>query len=118
MGPHIRYTHTLAFVSAHPHLCFRHGWSPSGNHNWHCRSFNFDYSFRSYFKSPSNLDRTLSRFARLLRAFPILIQILAGTFSGTAAVLHSVLGELTDQSNQALAFPIYGLFWPLGSIVG
>lgn len=53
-----------------------------------------------------------------LRAFPILIQILAGTFSGTAAVLHSVLGELTDQSNQALAFPIYGLFWPLGSIVG
>ncbi len=50
--------------------------------------------------------------------FLILTQNLAGTFSGIAAVLHSVLGELTDQSNQALAFPIYGLFWPLGNIVG
>ncbi|KXN90531.1 Protein ZINC INDUCED FACILITATOR 1 [Leucoagaricus sp. SymC.cos] len=48
----------------------------------------------------------------------LIARCLAGTFSGTAAVLHSVLGELTDQSNQAVAFPIYGLFWPLGSIVG
>ncbi|KAJ3565839.1 hypothetical protein NP233_g7383 [Leucocoprinus birnbaumii] len=48
----------------------------------------------------------------------LIARCLAGTFSGTAAVLHSVLGELTDQSNQAIAFPIYGLFWPLGSIVG
>ncbi|RDB21308.1 Efflux pump azaL [Hypsizygus marmoreus] len=43
---------------------------------------------------------------------------LAGIFSGNVAVIHSVLGELTDSTNQALAFPIYGLFWPLGSIVG
>ncbi|KAF9453281.1 MFS general substrate transporter [Macrolepiota fuliginosa MF-IS2] len=48
----------------------------------------------------------------------LIARCLAGTFSGIAAVLHSVLGELTDQSNQTLAFPIYGLFWPLGSIVG
>lgn len=48
----------------------------------------------------------------------LITRCLAGTFSGIAAVLHSVLGELTDQSNQALAFPIYGLFWPLGNIVG
>ncbi|KAF5386762.1 hypothetical protein D9615_001646 [Tricholomella constricta] len=42
----------------------------------------------------------------------------AGLFSGNVAVIHSVLGELTDSTNQALAFPIYGLFWPLGSIIG
>ena len=29
-----------------------------------------------------------------------------------------MLGELTDSSNQHLAFPIYGLFWPLGAILG
>ncbi|KAG6917791.1 hypothetical protein DXG01_001063 [Tephrocybe rancida] len=43
---------------------------------------------------------------------------LAGFCSGNVAVIHSVLGELTDSSNQALAFPIYALFWPLGAIVG
>lgn len=32
--------------------------------------------------------------------------------------MHSTLGELTDATNQALAFPIYGLAWPLGSVIG
>lgn len=32
--------------------------------------------------------------------------------------MHSVLGELTDASTQALAFPIYGLVWPIGAIIG
>ena len=44
--------------------------------------------------------------------------ITAGIFSGNIAVIHSVLGELTDETNQAIAFPIYGLFWPLGAIIG
>lgn len=44
--------------------------------------------------------------------------ITAGIFSGNIAVIHSVLGELTDETNQAVAFPIYGLFWPLGAIIG
>lgn len=34
------------------------------------------------------------------------------------AVIHSVVAELTDASNQAVAFPIYGLVWPLGNIIG
>ena len=111
--------HSVSIVSTHPHSCSRHVWPPSGDHNWHCRSFNIDHPFRSYFKSLSNPDYALFRFARHLWVFFLtLTQSLAGTFSGTAAVLHSVLGELTDQSNQALAFPIYGLFWPLGNIVG
>ncbi|KAF8654091.1 hypothetical protein AX16_003624 [Volvariella volvacea WC 439] len=48
----------------------------------------------------------------------LLSRCLAGLFSGNIAVIHSVLGELTDETNQAIAFPIYGLFWPLGSIIG
>ncbi|KAK1218246.1 hypothetical protein PQX77_014619 [Marasmius sp. AFHP31] len=48
----------------------------------------------------------------------ILSRCLAGIFAGTIAVIHSVLAEITDSTNQSLAFPIYGLFWPLGSILG
>lgn len=48
----------------------------------------------------------------------LLSRALAGLCSGIAAVLHSVLGELTDATNQHIAFPLYGLFWPLGSILG
>lgn len=32
--------------------------------------------------------------------------------------MHSALGELTNPSNQALAYPIYGMCWPLGVIIG
>ncbi|KAH9484153.1 Major facilitator-type transporter psiT2 [Psilocybe cubensis] len=56
-------------------------------------------------------------FAASLPAI-LLSRSLAGICSGIAAVLHAVLGELTNPSNQATAFPIYGLFWPLGNIVG
>ncbi|KAH6918730.1 major facilitator superfamily domain-containing protein [Coprinopsis sp. MPI-PUGE-AT-0042] len=48
----------------------------------------------------------------------LLSRALAGLCSGNAAVLHSVLGELTDATNQHAAFPIYALAWPLGSILG
>ncbi|KAI0341863.1 MFS general substrate transporter [Trametopsis cervina] len=43
---------------------------------------------------------------------------LAGLFSGNVAVVHSVIAEITDHTNQAVAFPIYGLCWPLGAIIG
>ncbi|PFH50071.1 hypothetical protein AMATHDRAFT_146091 [Amanita thiersii Skay4041] len=48
----------------------------------------------------------------------LISRCIAGIFSGTAAVLLSALGEITDSTNQAQAFPIFGLFWPLGSIIG
>ncbi|EKM82806.1 hypothetical protein AGABI1DRAFT_68775 [Agaricus bisporus var. burnettii JB137-S8] len=48
----------------------------------------------------------------------LIARCLAGLFSGTTAVLHSALGEITDQSNQVLAFPVFGLFWPLGNVIG
>ncbi|KAG1749005.1 major facilitator superfamily domain-containing protein [Suillus paluster] len=48
----------------------------------------------------------------------LVARCLGGLFSGNVAVIHSVLGEITDSTNQAVAFPIYGLTWPLGSIIG
>ncbi|KAH7909720.1 major facilitator superfamily domain-containing protein [Hygrophoropsis aurantiaca] len=48
----------------------------------------------------------------------LVARCLGGLFSGNVAVIHSVLGEITDATNQAVAFPIYGLIWPLGSIIG
>ncbi|KAJ8592806.1 MFS general substrate transporter [Rhizopogon salebrosus TDB-379] len=48
----------------------------------------------------------------------LLARCLGGLFSGNIAVIHSVLGEITDSTNQVTAFPIYGLTWPLGSIIG
>ncbi|KAF9058548.1 major facilitator superfamily domain-containing protein [Rhodocollybia butyracea] len=43
---------------------------------------------------------------------------ICGIFAGTVAVVQSVVGEITDASNQAAAFPIYGLVWPIGGVVG
>ncbi|TFK55183.1 MFS general substrate transporter [Heliocybe sulcata] len=43
---------------------------------------------------------------------------LAGIFCGNISVIQSVLAEITDSSNQAVAYPIYGLMWPLGVIIG
>ncbi|KIK57004.1 hypothetical protein GYMLUDRAFT_139083, partial [Collybiopsis luxurians FD-317 M1] len=43
---------------------------------------------------------------------------IGGVFGGTASVVQSVVGDLSDDSNQAAAFPIYALAWPIGSITG
>ncbi|KAI6043087.1 major facilitator superfamily domain-containing protein [Pisolithus marmoratus] len=42
----------------------------------------------------------------------------AGLFSGNIAVIHSVVGEITDSTNQARAIPIYALMWQIGSVIG
>ncbi|GJJ08256.1 hypothetical protein Clacol_002466 [Clathrus columnatus] len=43
---------------------------------------------------------------------------IAGLLAGNIAVIHSTLGELSDETNQSIIFPIYGLVWPLGGIIG
>lgn len=48
----------------------------------------------------------------------LVARCLGGLFSGNIAVIHSVLGEITDSTNQMVALPIYGLTWPIGSIIG
>lgn len=44
--------------------------------------------------------------------------LLAGLFSGNVAVIPSVLCEITDRSNQSFVFPFFGLWWPIGAIIG
>ncbi|KDQ08828.1 hypothetical protein BOTBODRAFT_118022 [Botryobasidium botryosum FD-172 SS1] len=43
---------------------------------------------------------------------------IAGFFSGHPAVLLSALGEISDSTNVAHTFPIYGFAWPTGVILG
>ncbi|KAH7341380.1 major facilitator superfamily domain-containing protein [Rhizoctonia solani] len=52
-------------------------------------------------------------FAHMMAARSI-----AGLLSGYVAVLHSILGEITDDTNQAAAYPIYALCYPIGSLIG
>lgn len=48
----------------------------------------------------------------------VIARSLAGALSGNAAVVQSVVGEITDETNQAEAFPLTGLSWSLGCIIG
>ena len=48
----------------------------------------------------------------------LIVRAISGLCSGNTAVIHAVVGELTDASNQAVALPLFGLVWPLGSIIG
>lgn len=50
--------------------------------------------------------------------FMLMVRVLAGLCAGTTPVMHSVIGELSDPTNQAIVLPIYGLTWPIGSIIG
>lgn len=53
-----------------------------------------------------------------LSSTSIMNVITGGFFSGNTAVIHSVLGEITDSTNRAIAFPVFALAWPFGSIIG
>jgi len=48
----------------------------------------------------------------------LLVRCIGGFFSGNTAVIYSVLGEITDSTNQAIALPIFALAWPVGSVIG
>jgi MFS family permease len=42
----------------------------------------------------------------------------AGFVSGNSSVYQTILAELTDATNQASAYPIYGGVYPLGATLG
>lgn len=56
----------------------------------------------------------------LARSFwwAVISRSLAGALSGNSAVVQSVIGEITDETNQAQAFPFTGVSWSLGCIIG
>ncbi|KAJ4467452.1 major facilitator superfamily domain-containing protein [Lentinula edodes] len=43
---------------------------------------------------------------------------LAGLFSGNVPVIPTVLCEITDPENESFIFPFFGIFWPLGMVLG
>ncbi|GLB35092.1 putative peptidase family M13 [Lyophyllum shimeji] len=51
-------------------------------------------------------------------ATALAVRAIAGLFSGNVAVIPSVLCDITDRHNQADAFAFFGLWWPLGAIIG
>ncbi|KAJ7470281.1 major facilitator superfamily domain-containing protein [Mycena latifolia] len=48
----------------------------------------------------------------------VIVRALAGFLAGNVAVYHAVLAELTDASNQSIAYPIYAFTYPFGSTIG
>ncbi|KAJ7197169.1 major facilitator superfamily domain-containing protein [Mycena pura] len=48
----------------------------------------------------------------------IFVRAVAGFLAGNLAVGHAILAEITDESNQAIAYPLYACTWPLGAVVG
>ncbi|KZT54511.1 MFS general substrate transporter [Calocera cornea HHB12733] len=48
----------------------------------------------------------------------ILARCLAGGLSGNGAVIQTMISEMTDETNEAQAFPLFSLMWAVGCIVG
>lgn len=56
----------------------------------------------------------------LAKAFvwAILARAMAGATNGNVAIVKSVMGELTDRTNQAKAFSLLPLTWTIGCLIG
>ncbi|EMD37323.1 hypothetical protein CERSUDRAFT_50458 [Gelatoporia subvermispora B] len=48
----------------------------------------------------------------------LLTRFLVGVFSATTGAIHSVVGELTDSTNQSIAFPFYDIVAAVGYVIG
>ncbi|GAA5893320.1 hypothetical protein JCM8208_004408 [Rhodotorula glutinis] len=48
----------------------------------------------------------------------VISRCMGGALNGNVAVIKSVLGEITDESNQGRAFSFLPLAWSLGSVIG
>ncbi|KAI0820024.1 MFS general substrate transporter [Trametes gibbosa] len=48
----------------------------------------------------------------------LLNRLLAGFFQGITGAIHSVVGELSDETNQSTAFPLYDIVSALGFVIG
>ena len=48
----------------------------------------------------------------------LILRIFAGLLAGGTPIVHSIVSELTDETNNAIAIPIYGLITPIGFAIG
>lgn len=46
------------------------------------------------------------------------IRATAGLFSGNAAVMHSVVGEIADSNDSGWTIAVYTMVWPAGVVLG
>ena len=44
--------------------------------------------------------------------------VTAGFFYGITGATHSVVGELSDETNQSIAFPLYDVVSAVGYVIG
>ncbi|KAL7411367.1 major facilitator superfamily domain-containing protein [Mrakia frigida] len=47
-----------------------------------------------------------------------LTRSLNGLLCGNVVAVKASLGEITDETNQGVAFPVYGLTWVIGTVIG
>jgi len=45
-------------------------------------------------------------------------QILAGVFNANSSIITTIFGELSNSSNQSIAFSLMPIFWGLGAVIG
>ncbi|PPQ98760.1 psilocybin transporter (PsiT) [Panaeolus cyanescens] len=48
----------------------------------------------------------------------LILRICAGLLAGATPIVHSIVSELTDETNNALVVPLYGLITPIGFAIG
>ncbi|PPQ83228.1 Psilocybin Transporter (PsiT) [Psilocybe cyanescens] len=48
----------------------------------------------------------------------LILRVCAGLLAGATPIVHSIVGELTDETNNALVVPLYGLITPIGFAIG
>ena len=97
----------------------RQNWPTPGDihkYPWDCDVYYFFWSFNYTVSSLGRQVYVRPTCWQCCVGYTILPVDLHGLPSGR--VIHSTLGELTDETNQAVIIPIYGVVWPLGSIIG
>jgi MFS family permease len=47
-----------------------------------------------------------------------LSQVLAGALNANSSIISTIFGELTNLSNQSIAFSLLPIFWGLGGVIG
>ncbi|THH18400.1 hypothetical protein EUX98_g8965 [Antrodiella citrinella] len=48
----------------------------------------------------------------------VVVRFILGWFCGTTGAIHAIVGELTDETNQSTAFPLYDIVAAVGLMVG
>lgn len=100
--------------------CTRSTWAETDSHSWHRADRFLHAAIWAIADIPnSTLDHLLeSVLAAYWRAPAAHAYCPVGIFSGTTGAIHSIVGELVDSTNEAIAFPLYDIVSAVGYAVG